>query len=145
MPRRLAVNPRTNVITLRVTPKMRFGLELLAQEHGQTLTEVVIWAVNELFSTEQIGLFRYPAGQAHPVRALDHVWSPLEYERVVRLGIAFPELMSDRQKYLWGRVRETRKYWKAGADRERPTPDDVKWEALAKDWPDLERRARDAA
>lgn len=141
MPRKLAPNPRTNVITLRVTPKMRFGLELLAQERGETLTEVVTWAVSELFSTEQVGLLRYPTGENHAVRVLDRVWSPVEYERVVRLGTYFPEFMTDRQQYLWGRVRETAKCWKAGANRKRPTPDDVRWDVLAKDWPAITRDA----
>ncbi len=143
MPRRRAINPRTNVIAVRVTPKMRFGLELLAQERGATLTDIVILAVDNLFGTEAIGLLRKPPGEDGGAPILDRVWSPQECERVVRLGIYVPELMSDRQRYLWSCIRETRKFWKRRTEPGHPKPDDVNWEALAKDWPDLERRADD--
>lgn len=137
MPRKLAVNPRTNVVTLRVTPQMRFGLELLAQERGETLTEVVTWAVTELFGTEQIGLLRFATGESMATRVLDRVWSPHEHERVVRLGMYFPEFMNNRQQYLWSRVRESRKFWKQGGVPAHPVPDDVDWPVLAQDWPTL--------
>ncbi len=141
MPRKLAVNPRTNVVTLRVTPQMRFGLELLAQERGETLTEVVTWAVSEMFGTEQVGLLRFATGESMATRVLDRVWSPHEHERVVRLGMYFPELMSARQRHLWSRVRESRKYWKSGSAPSHPEPDDVDWSVLARDWPGLTRAA----
>lgn len=141
MPRRLAVNPRTNVVTLRVSPKMRFGLELLAHERGETLTEVVTWAVSEMFATEQVGLLRFASGESMATRVLDRVWSPHEHERVVRLGMYFPEFMNDRQRYLWSRVRESRKYWKTGNAPSNPVPDDVDWPVVADDWPDLTRTA----
>lgn len=143
MPRKLAVNPRTNVVTLRVTPQVRFGLELLAQERGETLTEVVTWAVKQVFGTEQVGLLRYATGEHSATRVLDRVWSPYEYERVVRLGMYFPELMSDRQRQLWSRVRESRKYWKRGSVPAHPLPDAVDWPVLARDWPRLARAAED--
>ena len=127
-----------------MSPKMRFGLELLAHERGETLTEVVTWAVAQMFGTEQVGLLRYASGEAMATRVLDRVWSPLEHERVVRLGIYFPDLMNDRHAYLWSRVRESRKYWKSGSAPATPVPDDVNWSALALDWPDLARAAEGA-
>jgi hypothetical protein len=144
MPRKLAANPRTNVITLRVTPKVRFGLELLAHERSETLTQVVTWAVESMFGTEHIGLLRYAAGESRATRVLDRVWSPDEHERVVRLGVYFPELMSDRQTYLWTRVLENGRYWAGGKPPRKPALDKVNWPALAKDWAELTRAAEEA-
>lgn len=133
MPRPLTSNPRSNVVTLRVTPKMRWGLELLAKQRGETLTEVVIHAVDRLFRDTDVGLVR-AAGQPAELDLLDQTWAPEECERVVRLAMACPELLDDRQRYLWLRVRDERAVWKRWPAPRKPKPADVDWSKLRRVW-----------
>ena len=142
MPRKQASNPRSDLVGIRITPRMRFGLELLAKKHDRTLTDTVILAINEMFKTELVGLLLQPTvGYEHPVYVLDIVWSPQEHERFARVGIYFPALLTDNEKYLWQVIQETKKFWKGGKRPARPTPDDFNFDVLLEDWRELKKRA----
>lgn len=143
MPRKSASNPRSDLVAIRITPKMRFGLELLAKQYDRTLTDTVILAINNFFGTEKAGLFLEPqVGYDRPVNVLDIVWSPQEHERFALVAIYYPELLSDNEDYLWRVIKRSDKYWKGRENRQRPTPDDFNFEALLEDWKELKKQAK---
>ena len=49
-------NPRSVLIALRVTPRMRFGLELLAERERCSMSEVVLRAIDARFEDAKDGL-----------------------------------------------------------------------------------------
>lgn len=96
---------------MRITPRMRFGLELLARHRKTSIGGAVILSVEKMFETPRDGLRLVPDHGLNPANILDSVWSPYEHERFARLAQYSFNLLSDEEKYLWGVVTATPKYW----------------------------------
>jgi len=141
MARPRSANPRSVLVALRVTPRVRYGLKLLAQRERCSLSELVLRTIEARFDDPVAGLRLVAKGERKPTSVLDRVWSPHECERVVRLGLSYPDLLDEEQTCLWRTICETSKYWQFGSRRKRAGPQDVQWKALAADWPRLKRRA----
>ena len=60
----------------------------------------------------------------------------------MRIAMLYPEFLTDTQRYIWLVVQETAAFWKRYPVPKRPTPEDLRWDVLAQDWPRLEQRAR---
>lgn len=142
MARPRSANPRNVLLAVRITPRTRFGLELLARHSGRTVSQVVSRAIDDALGGRDEGLMLTPRDERTPVPVLDRVWSPHEYERLVRMGLWFPELLDDVQRYVWRVVQESPRYWKRARVPKHPEPDDLRWDVLAKDWSALTRNAR---
>ena len=50
---------RNVTMSIRVTPKMRFNLEMMARLHRDTVPNIVTRAINDVFSSEVEGLWDY--------------------------------------------------------------------------------------
>lgn len=142
MPRPRSANPKSVLLAVRVTPRTRFGLDLIARRSGRTVSQVITHAVEQTIESANQGLVAIPTGEHAPVKVVDRVWSPHEYERVVRLGLWFPGLLNEEQQYLWRVVRETPMYWRHGKCPRRPTAGEIHWEQLADGWGALKERAQ---
>lgn len=140
MSRPRSSNPRSELIALRVTPRTRYGLQLLAQQSRCSLSEAVLRAVEDKFERPVEGLVRVAAGEKASTSVLDRTWSPVEYERVIRTGLLFPDFLTETERYLWLVIRETPSYWKRVRAGRRRTASDVNWETVAAAWPELKRR-----
>src|SRR5690349_4587708 len=106
MARPRSLNPRSVLLALRITPRTRFGLELLAQREGCSMSELVSRAVDERLHDPTRGLMLVAQGERKPTAVLDRVWSPYEHERVLRLAAMYPELLGENERYLWNLVAE---------------------------------------
>lgn len=140
MTRPRSANPKSVLLTLRVTPRVRFGLDLLAQQSGRTVSQVVGRAIDDAIGSKGEGLVIVPRGERTPVNVIDRVWSPHEHERVVRLGLWFPQLLNDEQRHLWRMIQEAPRYLKQGSMPLRASPSDIRWDELATDWHSLKRQ-----
>jgi hypothetical protein len=130
------------LIALRVTPRVRYGLQLLAQRERCSMSEFVLRTIEAKFNESVTGLHLVAQGERKPTNVLDRVFSPRDdWERVVRVAILFPSLLNDWESYVWRLIQEAPQFWKRNLMPERPNPDDVQWEVLAKAWPSLKRRA----
>lgn len=134
------------LFSLRLTPRMRFGLELLARKWGTNVAAVVTVSVEQMFNSDSMGLRLPPRGRDEPVIAVDFVWSPHEHERFARLGEYFPELLSDGERYLWRMIEEDPRYWKRESvpvqgSRGKKMLINVDLEKLEADWSKLKARA----
>ena len=54
---------RTVAVSLRLSPRIHFGLDLLARKRHTTLTSVVEWAVSRAISDETEGLVAHRGDQ----------------------------------------------------------------------------------
>ena len=99
---------------MRITAKMRFGLELLARHRKTNIGGAVVLSVEKMFETAGEGLRMVPDHGLSPLNILDSVWSPYEHERFAKLAQYSFNLLSDEEKYLWGVVVDTPKYWVKG-------------------------------
>jgi hypothetical protein len=106
------------------------------------MSEVVSRAVDEQFHHPANGLMLVAQGERKPTAVLDRVWSPHEYERVVRLAVFYPELLGENERYLWTLILDESKYWtRKGKSGAPPSLENVAWAALAADWKKLTAKA----
>ena len=139
---------KAEFLSMRITPKMRFGLELLARHRKTTIGGAVALSVEKMFVTDHDGLRLVPDHGLTPVNILDSVWSPYEHERFAKLAEYAYNLLSDQEKYLWNVVTGTPKYWTKGkflggdSGKGEPIHERIlNLEALEADWDMLKRRA----
>ncbi|MSP44079.1 MAG: hypothetical protein EXR08_12105 [Alphaproteobacteria bacterium] len=94
-------NIKTEVVTLRLDPKTKFGLELLARKQYRTLSSVVEWAINNALQHEYEG---FPE--------LDDLWDVKEADRLVKLAVTRPNLLNYEEQLIWKVISEHGYFWK---------------------------------
>ena len=135
---------RTEVVTIRLDPKLRFAVELGARKHRRTVSSFIEWCI-EVAIEEQI-TFRDPRPDSP--RGLTHVsgllgtaliWDVDPTERLVKLALAYPELLSYDESILWKLIYSALQYWKTP---ETKTLENARMDLIKKDWESLKQEAR---
>ncbi len=109
MPRKAKGETKGEVITLRLTPRTRYGLELLARQQRRTLSSVAEWAFHEAFKTESIAP---STGEEKTLKeALDDLWDPVEPDRLVKLAQKYPSLLTYEEDLIWKVIKEEPSFW----------------------------------
>ena len=96
--------------------------ELAARKHRRPLSSYIEWAVEQSLSRVWLaepyndeGVSVADAERAH------HLWDLDEPDRVVRLALSYPELLTHEEQLVWKLVRENGVVWKgrySGAPKE---------------------------
>lgn len=137
-PQRGAVRAKGESLTVRIHPKLKYGLELLARKQHRTLTTVVEWALTRALEDEKEGLTKYVnVGDAefnHYINILQEVWDPWEADRFVNLAMCCPELLSYEEELVWKVIKETKVFW--------PSSDNKPYfELIRANWDAIQKRA----
>jgi len=99
------------VITVRLSPKLKYGLELLSRTQHRTQSAVVTWAIEQMMTSHEAGLFKNVGKSltksldqrltvAEPKQMLDVLWDVDPADRLVKLAIHWPELMTYEEEKL---------------------------------------------
>jgi len=108
---------RSETVTVRLDPKLRYLAELAARRQRRTLSSYIEWAIEESF--KHYGLELNSGGVlADEAEAL---WDVDEADRFGRLALRHPDLLTHDEQILWKLVRENGLLWRGaytGADRE---------------------------
>ncbi len=140
MPKKSPGGPRSSFLTARIPEKTRFGLTLMSRLHHEPAPDILIRALNNLFSSEHIGLFVDFPGEELPKNLLELTWAERESDRLVNLAQVFPSLLTASEKLAWEEIRSTDTYWttsKKGRELNR--------DAVAHDWPAIKERSAPGA
>ena len=103
---------RSEVITVRFDPKLRFAAELAARKQRRTLSSFVEWAVGQ--ALEQVVVFGKEEAAFTAEEALELIWDVLEPDRTVKLAAGFPQLLTFDEEQLWKIICEHKHFWKYG-------------------------------
>lgn len=95
-------------ITVRINPKLKYGLELLSRKQHRTISSVVEWAIERAIQDSQEGLWSRNVEE----NILDHVWDIDESDRLANLAISSPTLLSYEEEVLWKLIKENGAVWK---------------------------------
>ena len=134
---------RTAVVTVRLTPRVKFGLDMLSRLHRMSVPELLTIAVDDLFGSEIYGLWddemepvEYEKGQfINPRRNLLKVlWAERASDRFANIGLHKIELFDVSEKQLWNTIKSEQKYW---SDASLRTDKELLRDVLAEDWPSL--------
>ncbi len=149
MPRKSPGGARDAVLNVRVPARLKFGLDLISRRYSESISDVIIRALNESLTSENGGLLVYLDGTDHAVDLLRLVWDDIEVVRTVKLALLQPTLLNRTEQLVWAAVKADDKYWaktpgsKKAKDGAAPARqlEALQVEVLQADWAELVRRA----
>jgi hypothetical protein len=100
---------RSEIITVRLDPKLRFAAELAARKQRRTLSSFVEWAIEEAVRNSTVSMIDDTTGTVW--QAMMQVWDVEEADRLVKLAINFPELLTFDEERLWKIISENPYFW----------------------------------
>ncbi|WP_419403783.1 hypothetical protein [Stenotrophomonas rhizophila] len=106
-----APDRKTEVLSIRIDPRTRYGLELLSRLQRRSATGVVEWVVQEAFAKEEFE--SYDNGSFSVAEVMDELWHINEIERLVALALRKPQLLTFEESRKWAVIKGTRAFWKA--------------------------------
>lgn len=95
---------KSEVITIRVNPKAKFGLELMARIHNRSVAQTLEMAIFRLmadpYDTRQLG---YIEGRPDE-NIIDVLWSPHRGQRLLKMVLDYHHLLSYDEELLWNKM-----------------------------------------
>ena len=100
---------RTETVTVRLDPKLRYLAELAARKQRRTLSSYIEWAIEDSLKT--VMLFQGNSYENDPPATVadevSRLWDVDQSERFVRLAIAYPELMTHEEQEVWKLLQDS--------------------------------------
>ncbi|WP_313642322.1 hypothetical protein [Stenotrophomonas sp.] len=122
---------KTEALSIRIDPRSRYGLELLARIQRRSTTGVVEWVLQEAFKSEVFDNSDMNRSALHLDEALDSLWQLNEVERLVALAIAKPQLLTFEESRIWKVLKDTAAFWKT---QQYPDFGAFRWPELLPQW-----------
>jgi len=113
---------RSETVTVRLDPKLRYLAELAARKQRRTLSSFVEWAVQDCLERE---LLSEGWGDNPGVSISDEasqLWDVDEADRFAKLALRHPEMLTHEEQIRWKLVRENGYLWRG------------KYEGAAREW-----------
>lgn len=106
---------RTETVTVRLDPKLRYLADLAARTHRRTLSSYIEWTIKKALDSEMVR----PAGTSSLV-ATDHsigneaeyLWDVDDADRFAKLALRYPHLLSHEEQVRWKLIRENGYLWR---------------------------------
>lgn len=94
---------RTETVTVRFDPRLRYLAELAARKQRRTLSSFIEWSVEEIINKTII--YEGTGHNGDETRTFaeeaDRLWDVDEVERLARLAILHPELLTYDEQKVW--------------------------------------------
>ena len=93
---------RSEVVTVRLDPKLKYLAELAARKQRRPLSSYVEWAIER--SLSQVHLeedFNNNTVSVADAERTHHLWDLDEADRIVRLAVTYPELLTHEEQMVW--------------------------------------------
>ncbi len=100
---KVGTTAKSDVITVRLSPKLKYGLELLARKQHRPLSSVVTWAIEQAINNPENGLYKNTSKGlkvAEPMQMLEVLWDVHPADRLVKLATHWPELMTYEEECM---------------------------------------------
>jgi hypothetical protein len=145
-PRKTSDQSSTISVSLRIDPKVKYAIDLLAREQKRTITGVVEWSVMQAIRAHKMPGYVGNDDEALSLYDfLEMAWSPIESHRIVALGTYMESLLTFEESCLYKVVQSTPALYKQvhpRADDPTYVETEVKYELLGAYWPLVETRAQ---
>ena len=125
---------RSEVVTVRLDPRLRYGVELAARKHRRTASSFIEWAIEETLRREIIREQSEEVNQATAQQMLNEVWDIDESDRFAKLAL------NHEEQVLWKLILECGLVWRGrytGSDRRwtwYPSEDNLEFVKLREHW-----------
>jgi len=137
---------RSQVVTVRLDPKLKFAAELAARKQRRTISSFIEWAVEQAIENVQItpGIINDAGESVSDI--LSYIWDVEEADRLVKLATFFPQLLTFEEEQIWKLIREYNFFWK---ERKKPSQDStnlaesINLQKVREYWDNLNKIIRD--
>lgn len=131
---------KTEVIAIRVTPKMRYALELHSRLQHRSVGQTVERALGQYLADPEEGLVSdNERGERHFI--IDEVWSASPAVRLIRLATLYPKLLSYEEEVAWEVICRGLGYEVPGFSAQDSPERCYDLHRLERDWPVLMEQA----
>jgi hypothetical protein len=112
---------RSETVTIRLDPKLRYLTELAARKQRRTVSSFIEWAIESALDkivleeakyNEDPRVFEVTLG-----KRAEALWDIDEADRLAKLGLHYPELLTHDEQVLWKLVKESGWVWQGWQDR----------------------------
>lgn len=93
--------------SVRLEPRDRFAAELASRAQTRSLTNFIEWAVRKALRDVQVEDYHKPV-----LSIVDEVWDPNEADRVMKLALSYPRLLSVEEDWIFKTVQRYVQFWK---------------------------------
>lgn len=111
---------RSETVTVRLDPKLRYLAELAARKQRRTLSSFIEWAIEDSLQHVYVEEGRDPQSQTpyqlSMAQVAFDVWDVDEAERFVRLALRYPDLLTYEEQILWKLIQENGSLWEGTHD-----------------------------
>jgi len=91
---------RTQTVTLRLDPKLRYLTDLGARSQRRTTSGFIEWAIE--IALKEVGVYSDSSSDAVSLSDIkDYLWDVEEADRFLKLAIAFPSLLNHHEQLVW--------------------------------------------
>ena len=127
---------RSETVTVRLEPKLRYLAEVAARTQRRTLSSFIEWAIEDALRQAWLNPSASVATQA------EKLWDVDEPDRFVKLALAAPELLNYDEQRLWKLIKENGAVWKGSYEHQHHVGEwhwyliesDVNYEKLREHW-----------
>jgi hypothetical protein len=133
---------KVETLTIRMSPKIKYGLEILSRKQHRTLTSVAEWALDRVLNDRNEGLWMTEGNETFNL--LERIWDPIEPDRFIKLALQFPTLLTYEEELLWKVVCENGFFWKGSKNKQgiltwECSSDSIKINAVREHWDSLKK------
>lgn len=104
---------RSETVTVRLDPKLRYLAELAARLHRRTLSSYVEWAIKASLDREALRPLNTHAdldGSTIGGEA-EYLWDVDDADRFAKLALRYPHLLTHEEQVRWKLIRESPRLW----------------------------------
>ena len=129
---------RSETVTVRLDPKLRYLAELAARKQRRSLSSYIEWAVED--SLARVLLHEDMNSRTSVADESITLWDVDEADRFAKLAFAHPDLMTHDEQVRWKLIRENGALWRGrynGPQEEftwTPIEEDLVLENLRRHW-----------
>ena len=128
---------RTEIVSLRLDPALRWAAEIAAHVQRRTLSSFIERAMEEAIKEVKVppGKHRAPGDEKHTVAdVLAETWDIDEAERFLNLAFAYPQLLTLTEQRLFRLIRDNDAVWRDTARESRNSMKSIDWSRLTVHW-----------
>ena len=101
---------RTETVTVRFDPKLRYLAELASRKQRRTLSSFIEWAIEDTLT--RLTIKEWGNGQTSFAEEAENLWDVDDADRFARLALRYPELLTHEEQVRWKLVRECGYLWR---------------------------------
>jgi hypothetical protein len=111
---------RSETVTVRLDPKLRYLAELAGRLHRRTLSSYIEWAIKASLDAEPVRPNAVP-NDAPNDRTIgseaEFLWDVDDADRFAKLALRYPQLLTHEEQVRWKLIRECPGLWRGNYDR----------------------------